>query len=93
MVRAWLQAGGPLLAPDSATTGLLADVIRVGLKRGVIVRGTDPERAALLLFDVYLGVLYRWVTAKREPPDLEKSLVAALDLALRGIAAPGSDRP
>lgn len=90
MVRAWLQAGGPLLTPDSGTVGLFADAIRAGKREGDIARGTDPVRAGQLLFDAYIGALYRWVSAEREPPNLEKSLLAVLDLALTGIAAAGS---
>jgi AcrR family transcriptional regulator len=88
MVRAWLQAGGPRLTSDSATTRLFAAAIRAGQERGEIPRETDPDRAGRLLFDAYLGVLYRWVTAKNPPEDLETSLLAVLDLLLRGIAAP-----
>jgi hypothetical protein len=92
MVSAWLQAGGPLLTPDSDTTRLFADAIRAGQERGDISRGTDADRAGRLLFDAYVGVLHRWVTAKHQPEDLEKSLLAVLDLLLRGIAAPPSAR-
>jgi AcrR family transcriptional regulator len=92
MVRAWLQAGGPLLTSDSDTTRLFADAIRTGQERGDIGRQIDPDRAGYLLFDAYLGVLIRWVTAKRRPPDLEKSLLAVLELTLRGIAATPSSR-
>ncbi len=93
MVRAWLQAGGPLLTSDSETTRLFAAAIRSGQELGDIRRETDPDRAGRLLFDAYLGVLYRWVTAKHPPEDLEKSLLAVLDLLLRGIAAPPAARP
>jgi AcrR family transcriptional regulator len=92
MVRSWLQAGGPLLTPDSDTTRLFADAIRVGQEHGDIARDIDPDRAGQLLFDGYLGVLLRWVTAEDEQPDLEESLVAALDLVLRGIAPRASAR-
>jgi AcrR family transcriptional regulator len=92
MVSAWLQAGGPLLTPDSDTTRLFADAIRAGQERGDISRETDADRAGRLLFDAYIGVLHRWVTAKHQPEDLEKSLLAVLDLLLRGIAAPPSAR-
>jgi AcrR family transcriptional regulator len=92
MVRAWLQAGGPLVTPDSDTTRLFAAAIRVGQERGDISLETDPDRAGRLLFDAYLGVLCRWVTAKHQREDLEMSLLAVLDLVLRGIAAPPSAR-
>ena len=92
MVRAWLQAGGPLLTPESDTTRLFADVIRAGQERGDVARRTDADRAGLLLFDAYLGVLHRWASAMRTPPDLEKNLLAALELVLEGIATPASLR-
>lgn len=88
MVRAWLQAGGPLLKSDSDTTRLFAAALRAGQERGDISRETDPDCAGRLLFDAYLGVLYRWVTAEHPPEDLEKSLLAVLELVLRGIASP-----
>jgi AcrR family transcriptional regulator len=92
MVRAWLQAGGPLLTPDSDTTRLFAAAIRAGQARGDISRETDADLAGRLLFDAYIGVLHRWVTAKHQPEDLETRLLAVLDLLLRGIAAPPSPR-
>jgi len=92
MVRAWLQAGGPLLAPASDTTRLFADIIRAGQEHGDIARQTDADQAGFLLFDAYLGVLYRWANAKHSPPDLEKNLLKVLELILKGIAAPASLR-
>ena len=92
MVRAWLRAGGPLLAPDSDTTRLFADIIRAGQERGDIPRQTDADRAGLLLFDAYLGVLYRWATAGHSPLSLEKNLLQVLELVLKGIATPKSLR-
>ena len=90
MVRAWLQAGGPLLTPESDTSRLFSAVIQDGKKRGDISRKIDPDRAGRLLFDAYSGVLCRWVNAREKPEDLEKSLLAVLDLVLRGMAAPTS---
>ncbi|HEY6568263.1 MAG TPA: TetR/AcrR family transcriptional regulator [Actinomycetota bacterium] len=88
MMRAWLQAGGPLLTPDSETTSLLADVVRAGKDRGEVTPNADPGRAGRLLFDAYIGVLYRWVTTGDEQMELEEDLLAALDLVLDGIAPP-----
>jgi hypothetical protein len=93
MVRAWLQAGGPLLTPDSDATRLFADAIRAGQEHGDVARDTDPDLAGLLLFDAYLGVLYRWVTSEDEETDLEEGLVAVLDLVLKEITAPASALP
>ena len=92
MVRAWLQAGGPLLTPTSDTTNLFADIIRAGQERGDIARQTDADRAGFLLFDAYIGVLIRWANAKHSPPDLEKNLLKVLELILKGIVAPASLR-
>ena len=92
MVRSWLQAGGPLLTPESGTTRLLAGVVRAGQERGGIAREVEPDRAGLVLFDVYLGVLYRWVTAEHDRSNLEEELVAALDLVLEGMTPTAGGR-
>lgn len=92
MVRAWLLAGGPLLSPESDTSRLFAAAIAAGQERGDISRETDPADAGRLMFDAYSGVLHRWVTAKHQPEELEKSLMAVLELVLRGIAAPPASR-
>jgi AcrR family transcriptional regulator len=93
MVRAWLHAGGPLLTPDSDTAGLFAAAIRAGQLRGDMSREVDPHRAGRLLFDAYSGVLYRWVTSEHQREDLEKSLLAVLELLLQGLVAPSSVQP
>jgi AcrR family transcriptional regulator len=92
MMRAWLHAGGPLLTPDSDTTRLFAEAVRVAQDRGGIVAHADPDRVGRLLFDAYSGVLYRWVSASDESISLEDELVATLDLIFSGIAAPAGRR-
>lgn len=87
MVRAWLQAGGPLLTPNSQTTGLFADIVQRGVRQGDVEEGVDPDGAGRLLFDAYLGVLYRWVTAEGENVDLESSLLEVLELLVKGIVS------
>lgn len=64
MVRAWLQAGSPLLTPDSETIRLFADAIRAGQEHGDIAPDIDSHQAGRLLFDAYIGELCRWVTAE-----------------------------
>jgi hypothetical protein len=86
MVRAWLQAGGPLLTPRSDTTRLFADAIRAGQERGEFSPHVDPDRVGNLIFDAYSGVLIRWVTADDEAAGLEDDLLAVLDLILSGVA-------
>lgn len=91
MVRAWLHAGGPLLTPESETTRMLADTIRSGQGRGEIARDVDADRAGLLLFDAYLGNLYRWVNDD-DMSSLGEALLATLELLLTGIADPATMR-
>lgn len=91
MVRAWLQAGGPLLTPESATPHMFATMIRSGQQEGDIAPDIDPDRAGLLLFDAYLGVLYRWVNDEDDQFPFGDNLVAALDILLAGIT--GHDPP
>ena len=85
MVRAWQRVGGPLLAEESEAPQLVADSVRVGQLAGDIPRGVDPDRAALILFDVYLGVLYRWVLDETDQLSLGEQLTATLDMILPAI--------
>ena len=85
MVRAWLRAGGPLLSPDSETE-ILAHAIRSGQRAGHIRPDIDADRAGLLLFDAYLGALYRWVSDEEGRRSFEDELMGMLDLLLAGIA-------
>jgi hypothetical protein len=85
MVRAWQRAGGPLLADESDAPRLVADSVRAGQLAGDIPRGVDPDRAALILFDAYLGVLYRWVLDETDQLALGEQLTATLDLILPAI--------
>ena len=85
MVRAWQRAGGPLLADGSDAPQLVADTVRAGQRAGDIPRGVDPDRAALILFDAYLGVLYRWVLDETDQLALGEQLTATLDLLLPAI--------
>lgn len=86
MVRAWTRAGGPLLRYASATPELLVNTIRSGQQRGDLAPDLDAARAGLVLFDAYLGVLYRWVGDEDGQFAFEENLMAALDLVLTGIA-------
>ncbi|HZA86322.1 MAG TPA: TetR/AcrR family transcriptional regulator [Acidimicrobiales bacterium] len=85
MVRAWQRAGGPLLADESDAPQLVADSVRAGQRAGDIPRDVDPDRAALILFDAYLGVLYRWVLDETDQLALGEQLTATLDLILPAI--------
>lgn len=87
MVRAWLQAGGPLLSPSSETSSMFAEAVRAGQQRGDVDPGVDADRAGLVLFDAYLGSLYRWALNEEVGTGFESDLVATLDVILRGIAA------
>jgi AcrR family transcriptional regulator len=85
MVRAWQRAGGPLLAGGSDAPQFVADTVRAGQRAGDIPRSVDPDRAALILFDAYLGVLYRWVLDETGQLVLGEQLTATLDLILPSI--------
>jgi TetR/AcrR family transcriptional regulator, cholesterol catabolism regulator len=88
MVRAWLQAGGPLLTPDSDTARLFAATLRAGQRNGEVAADTDPDHAGHVLFDAYQGELVRWATARRKRSDLEQRLMATVELILVGVSAP-----
>lgn len=93
MVRAWLQAGGPLLTPESETSHLFANTIRSGQQQGDIPPDLDADRAGQVLFDAYLGVLYRWMNDEDGQFGFEENLLAMLDLLLAGIAGTTSAAP
>jgi AcrR family transcriptional regulator len=85
MVRAWQRAGGPLLADGSEAPRLVADSLRAGQRAGDIPHGVDPALAARILFDAYLGVLYRWVLDETDQLALGEQLTATLDVILPAI--------
>ncbi len=91
MVRAWQRAGGPLLADASDAPRLVADTIRAGQRAGDIPGDVDPDRAALILFDSYLGVLYRWVLDETDQLALGEQLTATLDLLVPAITRTSRD--
>ena len=82
MVRAWQRTGGPLLADESDAPH---DSVRAGQRAGDIPHGVDPDLAALILFDAYLGVLYRWVLDETDQLALGEQLTATLDMILPAI--------
>jgi TetR/AcrR family transcriptional regulator, cholesterol catabolism regulator len=86
MVRAWLLAGGPLLTPQSDTSQMFADIIRGGQQHGDIAPDVDADRVGRLLFDAYLGDLYRWVNDDHDQFALQRNLLATLEILLTGIA-------
>jgi AcrR family transcriptional regulator len=86
MARAWLQAGGPLLAAESDTPRMFADTIRAGQERGDVDPRIDADRAGLVLFDAYLGVLYRWASREEATAGFGSDLDATLDVLLTGIS-------
>lgn len=89
MVRAFLRVGGPLVAYGSETPALLADALQSGQEQGDIAPDVDPGRAGLALFDVYLGVLYRWVNEESGRSVLDEDLTAMLDLVLARMTPAG----
>jgi AcrR family transcriptional regulator len=91
MVRAWLRAGGPLMPNVSDSPALFAAAIRSGQGRGDVSPDVDADRAGLVIFDAYMGALYRWVRDEDGRFDFEKDLIAMLDLLLVGIARPPAD--
>jgi AcrR family transcriptional regulator len=87
IMRAWLRAGGPLLPYTSeGTPAMLTDIIRSGQQQGDIPGELDANRAALVVWDAYLGVLYRWVSDEDGRFALEENLKDMLDMLLSGIA-------
>jgi len=85
MVRAWLEAGGPLLTTDPEMSQLFADAIRAGQLRGDVASGVNADHAGRIVFDAYLGSLYRWMSHDDAGTKLEAHLLAMLDVLMAGI--------
>ncbi len=86
LVRYWLTSGDQFLPPSGTTSALLADAIRRGQRQGDVRAGIDPDVAGLALFDVMLGVLFRWAAADAPAlGSLRPQLLASLDVALVGL--------
>ncbi len=89
VVRAWLRAGGPLRPDTSATPAVFADTIRRGQEQGDVPPDIDATRAGFVVFDAYLGVLYRWVGDETGQFPFEENLLASLTMLLTGLLHPG----
>jgi AcrR family transcriptional regulator len=76
------SAGGPLLADESDAPPARGRQRARWTTSRRHPRGVDPDRAALILFDAYLGVLYRWVLDETDQLALGEQLTATLDLIL-----------
>lgn len=87
MVRAWLRAGYPLMSDAWDSAALLADILRAGQNRGDIRPDIDADQAGLVLLDVYLGAIYRWVANEDDQENLQKNVAAMLDVVLNGLTA------
>jgi hypothetical protein len=65
---------------------MFANEIRLGQHAGDVRPDIDTDRAGVVLFDAYSGVLYRWVSDEQGRFQFEDELLDALDLLLAGIA-------
>lgn len=64
---------------------MFADTIRRGQEQGDLPPDIDATRAGFVVFDAYLGVLYRWVGDEDDQFPFEENLLASLDLLLTGL--------
>ena len=87
MVRAWLEARRPCSVQHPDVQDIVAEAVCAVQQRGDVDLGVDADRAGLVLFDAYLGSLYRWALRDDLETGFESDLVASLDVLLRGIAA------
>ncbi|MGW3204247.1 TetR/AcrR family transcriptional regulator [Streptomyces sp. NPDC001135] len=85
MLRAWVQAGQPLMEEPYAAK-IFADVVESGRLSGEFAAGIDAVRVGNALRDTYLGTLYRWARHSGTP-SLQDELQEVLKLLLTGIKA------
>lgn len=88
MIAAQVRTGLPLSTDwQQFSTEPYIEAMRLGQKQGEIRADVDPEEAAALLRDAYMGTLYRWLDGGVEPPfALKAVLVARADMILDGIS-------
>ncbi|ALE79424.1 hypothetical protein WY02_14395 [Pseudonocardia sp. AL041005-10] len=86
MMLGWLAALGPVRHRTTAAQQLAGWIDR-GRDGGGIAAATDPDTAADLLFDAYLGAVQRWcaVPAGRRGP-LTPVLEALVEQAMAGLS-------
>ncbi len=82
LVRAWVDAGGPLLPTSDSTADVLAEMIRAAQDAGSLSRTGSPTTVARAMNDVLTGAMVRWTT-ERAPT--AESLCAAMGAAARLI--------
>lgn len=93
MIAAQVRTGLPL-SPDwqRFSTEPYTEAVQLGQKQGDIRADIDPEEAAALLRDAYMGTLYRWLDGDVEPPfALKPVLIARADMILDGISTHATD--
>ncbi|GAB3566179.1 hypothetical protein GCM10027445_12550 [Amycolatopsis endophytica] len=83
MLFGYLRAGGPVLNRTP-----MAQELRGGLAgHGPTGATARSELAAEILYDVYPGVLWRWMRDAPAPPGaFTARLDAAVDIAIQGVA-------
>lgn len=82
MVRSWIRCGGPLHPDATGTADLFVEVLNAGRDAGQLDPALDPQVAAQLLLDAYLGVLYRWAAGGGH---LHQQLEAAVSVLSAGL--------
>lgn len=91
MLIGWLISQGPIYN-RARLPASLSSWIAAGRDDGTVNPNVDPILAAEVLYDVYMGVLFRWLREDTPAPGrLEADLVEAVDLVLAGLepVAPG----
>ncbi|TDD49094.1 TetR family transcriptional regulator [Kribbella antibiotica] len=85
MMRAVLHSGVMATAGSHASGLAFGRAIATGQERGEIRADLDPIAAGNVIFDGYLGILYRWGLGEVDQP-LEEAFGTALDVVVTGIS-------
>ncbi|MFY1599686.1 TetR/AcrR family transcriptional regulator [Micromonospora sp. WMMD737] len=84
MLIGWLTSQGPVYN-WARISGRLSEWLAAGHDDGTIDSAVDPVVAANVLYDVYLGVLFRWMEQPSQAGALGVDLAKAVDLVLDGL--------
>jgi hypothetical protein len=84
MMRAVLHSGVMATAGSHSTGLVFGQAIAAGQQRGEIRADLDPVAVGNLIFDGYMGILYRWGLGEVDLP-LDQAFGTALDVVVTGI--------
>ena len=92
IVREWVRAGGPMLASGGDSIEPLIGIIAAGKQAGEVRSDLNPNDAATLIIDAFLGALARWAGQSEDDASLRRPLMRATRLLVRAFVSENSTK-